>query len=109
METRLIVAFLKLLALLPLAWLHRLGWLFGRLFSLIPNRERRNAWINLKLCFPELNERERLNLLERSLEQAGRTLLEIAAIWFWPVDRVLAQIRVVSGEDHLCTGSLIKG
>jgi KDO2-lipid IV(A) lauroyltransferase len=81
--------------------LHRLGWVIGRLFYLVPNRERRNAQVNLQLCFPELEERERLNLLARSLEQTGRTLFEITAIWFWPIERVLALIQGVSGEGHL--------
>lgn len=103
MQTHIIIAVLKLLALLPLIWLHRLGWLVGRLFSLIPNRERRNAEINLQLCFPTLSERERSSLLARSLEQAGRTLFELAAVWFWPIDRVLALIQSVSGEEYLRT------
>jgi KDO2-lipid IV(A) lauroyltransferase len=101
MQTRLILALLKLLARLPLAWLHGFGWLVGRLFYLIPNRERRNAQINLQLCFPQLNAQERTDLLARSLEQTGRTLFEIAAIWFRPIERVLALIRDVSGEEHL--------
>jgi KDO2-lipid IV(A) lauroyltransferase len=101
MQTGFILALLKLLAQLPLSWLHRLGWVIGRLFYLIPNRERRNAQINLQLCFPELEERDRLDLLARSLEQTGRTLFEITAIWFWPIERVLALIQGVSGEEHL--------
>jgi KDO2-lipid IV(A) lauroyltransferase len=101
MQTRLVLVILKLLARLPLTWLHRLGWLVGRLFFLLPNRERRNALINLQLCFPELDERDRMALLARSLEQTGRTLFEISAIWFRPIERVLALIREVSGAEHL--------
>ena len=101
MQTRLILGFLKLLARLPLSWLHRLGWLVGRLFFLLPNRERRNALINLQLCLPELDERERMELLAHSLEQTGRTLFEISAVWFRPIEQVLAMIRQVSGAEHL--------
>jgi KDO2-lipid IV(A) lauroyltransferase len=101
MQTSLIIALLKLLARLPLSWLHGLGWAIGRLFYLLPNRERRHAQINLQLCFPGLRDRERQNLLARSLEQTGRTLFEITAIWFWPIDRVLALIQEISGQKYL--------
>jgi KDO2-lipid IV(A) lauroyltransferase len=101
MQTRLILLILKTLARLSLSGLHRLGWALGRLFYLIPNRERRNALINLQLCFPELERPARQELLARSLEQTGRTLFEIAAVWFWPSERVQGLIRQVSGEEHL--------
>ena len=101
MQTRLLLALLKLLARLPLSLLHRLGWIVGRLFYLIPNRERRNALTNLQLCFPELDERARMELLASSLEHTGRTLFEISAVWFRPIEQVLALIREVSGAEHL--------
>ena len=101
METRLVIGFLRLLALLPLAWMHRFGWLIGRLFILIPNRERRITDINLSLCLGERSDRQRVDLRNRSLEQAGRTLTEMAAVWYWPIGRVMALIRSVSGEEYL--------
>lgn len=101
MGIRIIISVFRLLAHLPLQWMHRIGWLIGRMFILIPNRERMVSEINLKLCFPELSAAERLSLRNRSLEQTGRTLTEIAAVWFWPVERVLDQIKSVTGAEHL--------
>ncbi|MEN8178858.1 MAG: lysophospholipid acyltransferase family protein [Pseudomonadota bacterium] len=101
MGIRILIRIFRSLSILPLKWLHRIGWLFGRLFILIPNRERRVTEINLKLCFPHLPEVERLSLRNRSLEQAGRTVTEMAAIWFWSVERVLGQIESITGEEHL--------
>ncbi len=101
MSTRIAILFFRLLSHLPLKWMHHIGWLIGRLFILIPNRERMVTEINLKLCFPELSETERLSLRNRSLEQAGRTLTEMAAAWFWPVERVLGQIQSITGDEHL--------
>ncbi len=101
MGTSIVIRIFRLLSFLPLKWLHRFGWLIGRLFILIPNRERRVTEINLRLCFPELSESERLSLRNRSLEQAGRTLAEMAAVWFWPVERVLGQVVSVTGDEHL--------
>lgn len=101
MEARIISGILRLFALLPLAWLHRLGRLIGKLFILIPNRERRIAEINLALCFPELSETDRMQLRNRSLEEAGRTLTEMAAVWYWPIERVMGLIQKVSGKECL--------
>jgi KDO2-lipid IV(A) lauroyltransferase len=101
MKMRLLILLLDLLALLPLRGLHRLGWLIGRLFILIPNRERRNAEINLRLCFPEMSTQDRRLLLERCLEEAARTLTEMAGIWCWPIERVLGQIQSIQGTEHL--------
>ena len=101
MASRIIILIFRLLALFSLKWLHRLGWLIGRLFILIPNRERLVSDINLQLCLPELSVEQRLALRNRSLEQAGRTLTELAAIWFWPVERVMDRVVSVNGLDLL--------
>jgi KDO2-lipid IV(A) lauroyltransferase len=101
MKLSIVSAFFRLLSWLPLAWMHRIGWLLGRLFIIIPNRELRNTETNLELCFPELSATQRKRLRDRSLEQSGRTLAEIGAIWFWPPQRVMGLIRSVTGEEHL--------
>ncbi|MDJ0807579.1 MAG: lysophospholipid acyltransferase family protein [Gammaproteobacteria bacterium] len=98
---RFLIPLFRFLSILPLRWQHRLGWLIGRLYILIPNRERDVTEINLQLCFPASSSAERMSLRNRSLEQAGRTLMEMAAIWFWPIERVLSLIVSVSGEEHL--------
>lgn len=95
------MAVLRLIALLPLRAIHYLGYLIGRLFVIIPNREREVAGINIRLCMPDLTEVEAITLRDRSLEQAGRTILEMAAIWLWPVERVLGLVHSVAGLEHL--------
>ena len=101
MGIRILIRLIRFLSVLPLKWLHRIGWLVGRLFALIPNRERWVTEVNLRLCFPQLSDAERASLRNRSLEQAGRTLLEMAAIWFWPTERVLKMVNSVTGLEHL--------
>ena len=55
MRRPIIRALLRLLSLLPMPMAHGLGVLVGWLFYRIPNRERRNARINLALCLPGLS------------------------------------------------------
>lgn len=98
---RLVAPSLSLLANLPLPWLHRLGAVVGQLLVWIPNRQRRNALINLQLCFPQLPEKERLFLRNRSLREFGKAILELGVLWMHPADRTLALIREVIGGEHL--------
>ena len=58
MRDKIILLVIRGVSVLPLPLLHAIGAAVGRLFYLIPNRERRNASINLALCFPELSEQE---------------------------------------------------
>lgn len=91
----------RLFAHLPLNWLHRTGRLLGRFYVWFPNRERRIAEINLRLCFPEMAEKDLIDLRNRSIVQMGATVMEMAAIWFAPIERVLGLIKEVSGSELL--------
>ncbi|MCU7905685.1 MAG: lysophospholipid acyltransferase family protein [Candidatus Thiodiazotropha sp. (ex Epidulcina cf. delphinae)] len=91
----------RLLGHLPLAWLHALGRFIGRLHIWFPNRERRIAGINLRLCYPELAGEDITILRDRAIEQMGCTLMEMAAIWFRPVSEVVGLVRKISGEEQL--------
>ncbi len=91
----------RLLARLPLAAVHRLGTGLGWLFCRIPNRQRRNALINIGLCLPQLSREEQLRLRDANLAQLARTYLEIGYLWLRPLEQVFAQVREVSGAEHL--------
>ncbi|MEW8462237.1 MAG: lysophospholipid acyltransferase family protein [Candidatus Thiodiazotropha endolucinida] len=86
---------------LPLNWLHRIGHLLGRFYIWLPNREKRSTEVNLRLCFPEKSDRELGQLRDHSIRQMGATLMEMAAIWFTPTERVLGMIKQVSGSEQL--------
>ena len=53
MRKFLLKSLLRLLAALPLAC--ALGAAVGGFLSIVPNRRRRTARINLELCFPEMS------------------------------------------------------
>ncbi|MEW8506217.1 MAG: lysophospholipid acyltransferase family protein [Candidatus Thiodiazotropha sp.] len=91
----------RLTAHLPLNWLHRIGRLLGRLYVWFPNRERRITEINLRLCFPEIADRELIELRNQAMVEMGATLMEMAAIWFAPTERILGLIEGISGAELL--------
>jgi len=69
------------MALLPLPINHALGNFIGWLLWLIPNRNRTNALVNLKICYPELTQDERRLMARQSLLETGKTVTEVG--WFW--------------------------
>lgn len=92
---------MHLLARLPLGVLHRLGSAIGLLIGSWPNKQRRNALVNIALCFPELDAKEQIRLRNRNLREFGKTYVEIAHLWLRPADEVLALVREVRGGELL--------
>jgi KDO2-lipid IV(A) lauroyltransferase len=101
MRGRIIIALLRTLSLLPLRGQHAVGWLIGWGMFVGNSGPCRVARRNLSLCFPEKSEPEREALLRASLIETGKTVTELAAMWFWPADKVLGLIREMRGEEHL--------
>jgi KDO2-lipid IV(A) lauroyltransferase len=91
----------RTMAGLPLALLHALGTLIGWVIAHTPNRQRRNALINLAMCRPGLGARELIRLRNRSLVAFGRTYCEMGRLWQRPPAEVLGLIREVRGGDLL--------
>ncbi|HYN79688.1 MAG TPA: lysophospholipid acyltransferase family protein [Lamprocystis sp. (in: g-proteobacteria)] len=94
-------ALAQLTARLPLAVIHRLGTVVGWVFARWPNRQRRNALINIGLCFPELSRAELVRRRDRNLIEFGKTYLEIGHLWLRPIDEVHALVREVRGAELL--------
>lgn len=86
---------------LPLPVLHRLGALVGWVIALLPNRQRRNALINLTLYAPDRPASALVSARNRSLRELGKTLFETSALWLRPPTDVLGLIREVRGAELL--------
>lgn len=99
MGERIVTAWFQLLALLPLPLLHLIGKLLGLLFFLLPNSHRAISARNIALCFPGLSCWQRLNLLRRSLEETGKTIMEVPLIWCGSRKRVMELVKQKSGEE----------
>lgn len=91
------VRLIKLFALLPLPLVRALGWLLGWLLYLLPNRERHNARVNLRLAFPDMPAPQRRALLRRVLRENTRTMLEMPAAWCRPADYWMRHIEIADG------------
>ncbi len=99
MRSTIILYAVKVIALLPLGAAHLLGYFIGTLFYLWPNRERRQAEINISLCLPALTSAERRRLTRRSLIESAKTLMEMPGIWMGRPEPYLRRLKLVEGAS----------
>jgi len=67
----------------------------------VPGRARNSLLLNLLVCFPELDEGERLQLARQSLTHALTTMLELGPLWSCDQERLVGMVREVRGEERL--------
>ena len=91
---------LWLIVQLPYRLLLRLGRLLGALMYRVVGSRRRIARRNLELCFPQLDEAAREQLLKENFASTGIAFFEMAMSWWWPRER-LARLAHIEGLEHL--------
>lgn len=97
----LMIAFLRLFALLPWPLVQRLGGFIGWCMWKLPTRASKVTRINLAHCFPELDAAGLERLSRECLRGIGKTLTESACAWIWSPQRSLRLVREVEGMDVL--------
>ena len=92
--TWIFYSFLRGVAKLPFTWQIAIGTFLGKLSYLIARDRRDAAEVNIKLCFPELSESERAQLVKKTFISNGIGLVEIAMAWFGKKERFDGKITV---------------
>ncbi len=72
---------LRASSVLPLPVAHAVGAMAGSIAARIPGRTRDTVRANLRLCFPDMPERERRRLELRSYRELGKQMLEVGIVW----------------------------
>ena len=94
------VAALWCVVRLPLAVQWRLGVALGWLGLRCARRRRHIAAVNLRLCFPALDDGERAALLAATFRSTGIAVLETALAWLRPPARLADQVTI-TGTEHI--------
>lgn len=81
------VFLMRLTQLLPLPWQMTLGKGFGRLVMKFAAGRTHTARRNLTLCFPEMTEAQREDLLTRNFEETGKAIFDTINAWWWPDEK----------------------
>ena len=99
MLARLGVFILWLIHFLPLSIIAAIGNGIGSMLYLLAAERRHVGEINLKLCFPEMDERARSKLLRDHFRMFARGLVERSILWWSSPERIRGLIRV-EGVHH---------
>jgi KDO2-lipid IV(A) lauroyltransferase len=104
LPTWLGVGLLWLLHWLPLPVLAGIGNLIGSLAAAVPNKRRRVAETNLRLCFPEQPEAVRARWMRANFRASARAALEHSILWWSSASRVRRLMRLEHPEHMLGDG-----
>lgn len=94
------IGLMALFAWVPWRWQRACAWVLGTLGWSLATRDRHTTEVNLRLCLPELHERQRRELARAHFTSLVQSLFETAALWFRPRG-ALARSPVLRGCEHL--------
>ena len=96
-----VIALMRVVARLPLAWVRALGWALGwLLYGLIPSRKK-IALTNLKLCFPEMPEQERRELVQQVFVCFAQSWLDRGWLWHASPDVIRQRLKLTGDVQQL--------
>jgi KDO2-lipid IV(A) lauroyltransferase len=84
---------LELLAYLPIRLQYRLAEILAFFVARINNQVSLQTEKNIRLCFSGLNRSRQIDLKKSSVRHTCYSLIELAAVWCWPVNKILAKIE----------------
>ena len=88
-----------LVSQLPYPLLLLLGRGLGRLMHSFNSSRKQVAARNLELCFPELDDSQRAELLRENFASLGIAFFELGMAWWWPKRR-FAKLLHFEGLEH---------
>lgn len=83
---------LKLFSVFPLGIQYRIADIAGLIISVIPNRTAKLINQNIRLCFADQGKKAQKNLCRMTIKHTCYSALELAAVWCWPTQKILARI-----------------
>lgn len=94
------VIFLYLLFLLPDRITCLVANLLGDLARTINNKRYSIAKTNIQLCFPELSDAEKTEMIKQNFRAQMRSVLRYGMIW-WSSRKALEKKIIIKGQEHI--------
>lgn len=91
----------RLLASLPLRWLHALGALLGRVTYATSEQYAARTRENLRQSNLASDEADYAKLLKQTIDEAGKGMVELPWVWLRPYEQVCATVRICEGWEHI--------
>jgi KDO2-lipid IV(A) lauroyltransferase len=95
------IAFMQVLAILPLSWIRALGTLLGWLLYALVSSRRRVVQTNFALCFPERSETERRQLAQQTFIYFAQAWLDRSWLWHAPQAWVRRRVQLTGAVQEL--------
>jgi len=103
LKGKALVMSLRLLALLPLAWLRLLGSGLGWLLWRTNVQATKVSRENIAYAYPEQSAQAREILVKQAMLESGKTATEMAAVWARDDQWLLGKVVAVTNEHLLIT------
>ena len=91
----------RLLASLPLSWLHGLGALLGHITYTLSKPYAARTRENLRQSHLPSDEIHYAALLKQAINEAGKSIIELPWVWGRPLEQVCATVQSCLGWDHV--------
>ncbi len=91
----------RLLASLPLSWLHGLGALLGHITFVLSKPYAARTRENLRQSHLPSDEIHYAALLKQTINEAGKSIIELPWVWGRPLEQVCATVQSCLGWDHV--------
>ncbi|MDH5764612.1 MAG: lysophospholipid acyltransferase family protein [Gammaproteobacteria bacterium] len=101
MKIQLLKIVILLTSYMPLKVAHCIGVFIGWVYQVKPSKMKYVAGVNIKRCFPELNEEQQATMLNKTLIETGKLLSEMGIMWGRPAASVLQLVKSVEGEEYI--------
>ena len=88
------VLFMRLLGVLPLAWVRALGWALGWVLYALVAPRRRVVMTNLRLCFPQWPQAQRVRVARGVFVHFARAWLDRGWLWHGSAATTLKRLRL---------------
>lgn len=88
----------EVLAYFPLRFQYQLATILAFIVAHTQNQVAIITDKNIRLCFDSLNRAKQRSLVKTSIRHTCFSLIELAAIWCWPVNKILAKIE----QQNVC-------
>ena len=93
--------FLSLCSILPLKINHIFGASIGKLLYIFGSEAKKVSAQNIKICFPELSNKEQESLVKNALIHTGKNLTESGLIWNQSFSKNANYVSDFNGKNYL--------
>lgn len=91
----------RLLSSLPLRWLHGLGALLGHITFAMSKQYAARTEENLRQSHLATDEKHYAALLKQTINEAGKSIVELPWVWGRPLEQVCATVQSCQGWEYI--------